>query len=225
MHAARCECRVVLRNDHLRQSLHVRSHALAIGTLQIVVELLVKVGGELVDELANVKPRGERRGAQQPAELASEVQVERDGLEHKRSLHLDGHLLLSAADSGLVHLSERGGCHRRGGDIREDLVGRTTQLICDGGHGQLRIERWHLVAQLLQLDHRFGREDVGADGESLSELDEEGTQRHNHGAQLRHLLDFCLRVGLQLARRRVEQHTEQPAEGGGGHLCDARQHG
>ena len=56
----------------------------------------------------------------------------------------------------------------------------SAKLILDDAHGHGMIKAWHLVAQLLQLDHGGRRQDVRSDGERLAQLDVSGAQRgHN----------------------------------------------
>ena len=71
-----------------------------------VVQLAVKVGGELVQQRDDIDAFRALRVelAQQPAEQSREVEIERDCFEHVGSLHLDGDFLASRAKRRLVNL-------------------------------------------------------------------------------------------------------------------------
>ena len=124
MHAARGDLRVVARDLHTRQHAHLLGETDAVGALEHIVELLVKVARKLVKQPDNIDTLRALR-VNRPEELPSEAreeEVERDGLEHKWSLHLYGHLLPGRAQRRLVNLSP-GGC-AAGGTRREAHVGR-----------------------------------------------------------------------------------------------------
>jgi len=138
VHAACGVLGKVARDLDARQHAHVLGEPDAVGTLEHVVELAVEVGGELVEERHDVDALGALRVdvAEDDAEGTREVEVERDGLEHKGALDLDGDLVASGAQRGLVNLAERSGGNGLGGDLREHSVDILAEIVADGLHRQ-----------------------------------------------------------------------------------------
>mmetsp|Transcript_53039 Transcript_53039/g.156713 ORF Transcript_53039/g.156713 Transcript_53039/m.156713 type:complete len:238 (-) Transcript_53039:631-1344(-) len=153
VHAPRRELRVILGDDDARQLGHVLGHPDAVLTLEVVVEFLVEVAGELINQVDEVNPLRQRRAAQQHPQLPREVQVERHCLEHKRPLHLDGHLVTRRTQRRLVNLPERRGRDGLRRDGGENVCDGRAELVRHRGHREARVERRHLVAELLKLHH------------------------------------------------------------------------
>lgn len=87
--------------------------------------------------------------------------------------------------------------------LHQEVVG--LGLFSPHQEGDGAVERRHLVAEPLQLHHRPGRQDVGADRKGLSQLDVERTQRSDDVAQLdrpRDLRRACMMRGFEAGRSR-----------------------
>jgi len=66
------------------------------------------------------------------------------------------------------------------------------QRLLNRGKGNLAVIAGHLVTEFLQLNHAAGRQNFGANGESLADLDVKGTQTGNGATQLPCPLNFQL---------------------------------
>mmetsp|Transcript_31019 Transcript_31019/g.80925 ORF Transcript_31019/g.80925 Transcript_31019/m.80925 type:complete len:266 (+) Transcript_31019:735-1532(+) len=151
----RREVRVVLGDLDAWQDLHILGEPYAVGALEHVVELTVEVGRKLVEQGDDVDSLGALRvdPPQRQACHPREVQVERHRLEHKRPLHLDGHLVTRRTQRRLVNLPERRGRDGLRRDGGENVCDGRAELVRHRGHREARVERRHLVAELLKLHH------------------------------------------------------------------------
>ena len=93
----------------------------------------------------------------------------------------DGAVLLG--ECGAVHLRDRGGGDRRVVEGREQLLGLAAEVRADDGADVLRGRGGHVVAEVLELEDPFGREDVRADRHELAELDPRGAAALHEQAQ------------------------------------------
>ena len=230
-HAARRVLGVRARHDDLGEVLgELRGEQLGVLPLLDVVELLEEARRPLVeqrDEVGAVARVGAARRGDAPQELRDAPQhkeVDADGLEHARALHLDGHRLARLAQHRLVHLPERRGRDGLGRDRRVDVERRRhAELAAQHAHGDARVERRDLVAQLLELGHGRGGQDVRADRQRLPELDGRGPERRERLPALDRQLQ---RGGLVAAAADdVEQQAREEGPARAHELHDARGHG
>eukprot|EP00968_Pinguiococcus_pyrenoidosus_P010503 scaffold831_cov268-Pinguiococcus_pyrenoidosus.AAC.22 len=201
---------IVLRNLHLGQVLHVLRDAQSVLALEVVVELVVEPPGELVHQPHQIGAiLQEGQAPQGQAKLPHEMQVEAHRLQDERPLHLNGHLQPVGPQLSLVDLPQARRGNWLGRQLTEDLLGVAPQLVADRLHGDARIKARHLVAQLLELHHGLGRQDVWPDAQGLADLDEEGSQRRHQLPKFRRPLHLHLRTFP--SHRRVERQLEQEA--------------
>ena len=99
------------------------------------------------------------------------------------------------------------------------------EVLPDRRHRQVGVKRRDLIAELLELDHRLRRQNIRPDRQGLAELDEKGTERHQHAAQAADGRNLGWRAGGQVAFQGVQGDGRDPPGGGGGDLGDARDDG
>mmetsp|Transcript_68352 Transcript_68352/g.160237 ORF Transcript_68352/g.160237 Transcript_68352/m.160237 type:complete len:281 (-) Transcript_68352:268-1110(-) len=224
MHLAAAVLLEVRWNLHPVQMRHVGLDLNAILAFLVVIQLLVDARCKLVEQTyeirspavtkANVlQPRGE------PGEFPDEVEIQGDGLQHCGALNFHRYLgSCRFAELSLVDLAQRSSRHRLWGDRDKHvlLLGRLTKLLGElafqGGHCDLCGVRRHLVAELLQLDHRPRREEVRSDAQRLAQLDEERPQRRHNLIELGRLLH--LDIGSRTTQELVpDNHADQGSTG------------
>ena len=156
--------------EHRRDVEHV-------GGLDAEVELLDDGVGEQLDERRGVGQGGDRDA---PDEVRGEPghrpQVDVHEAGDVGALDLDDDVL-ARDQAGGVHLGDRGGGDRLGGERLEDLAERPSEVGLDGPADVVERLGGHLVAAALELLDQLAGEDALAGGDDLPELDERRTER------------------------------------------------
>ena len=97
-------------------------------------------------------------------------------LADARTLHFDGDLAAAAQD-GAMHLAERGGGNRQAIEFDERVRDADAELLANGPLDVFVRERLDVVLQPRERIQVGRREQVGARGEDLTELDERRPER------------------------------------------------
>ena len=163
-----------------------------------------------------------RHRAKRDAHAPQDVEVHRHRLQHRGPLHLDRHDVAVALQLALVHLPEARRRHRVGSKLAVHFLPLAPEFPLQGVKRDLVIEGRNLVAQFLQLRHRLGGEDVGADAERLAELDVRRAEGCDDLPELNRALH---RVLARLFRHEVHHDAGDERPGDGGELDDALRHG
>mmetsp|Transcript_69528 Transcript_69528/g.148694 ORF Transcript_69528/g.148694 Transcript_69528/m.148694 type:complete len:418 (+) Transcript_69528:1291-2544(+) len=231
MHLSGAILREVGWDDNPLQSGHVLLHLEAILALVHIVQLLEDPGCELVEEGHEVRaplvPHAHLlKVGEEGGRLANQVKIQGDSLQHRRPLNLHRHLHAGwIQEGGPVDLPQRSSRHWLWSHDREEVVlGDGTaeflaELLVQGFQSDGCAVRWHLVAELLQLHHSAGREQVRTDAQGLPQLDEERAQRGDHRVELRRPLH--LHLGTLGSCQPVPDQAADQGVGGGGYLENA----
>mmetsp|Transcript_39773 Transcript_39773/g.118392 ORF Transcript_39773/g.118392 Transcript_39773/m.118392 type:complete len:391 (+) Transcript_39773:2504-3676(+) len=186
-----------LWHAHPAHALKVLAEEVGVAALHRVVNLLVQNAAALIINGDPVARRAVSLGVQllQPhRQRAYVLEVNVKQVLEPRTLDLHHHLL--AVNSRQVDLAKR---RRRNGlwiEALKHLVDLLAQVGAQDLHSCLRVERWHVVLQHLQLLDELGREHVDARRELLPDFDERGAQLDESLAQPHSQL------GLSRRRRR-----------------------
>mmetsp|Transcript_32240 Transcript_32240/g.80287 ORF Transcript_32240/g.80287 Transcript_32240/m.80287 type:complete len:727 (-) Transcript_32240:849-3029(-) len=152
--------------------------------LELVVQLVDEAQRPLVHRGDEVSVDPSEGALRKYRGHADQVHVQRNCLENARPLHLDRHLQSAVAQPRAVDLPEARRRDGLGGELGEALghlargvggLARQAQLFADRLEGLRVREGGHAVLQLRERLDVGGREQVGADGERLPDLDERGS--------------------------------------------------
>ena len=148
----------------------VPGEALDVVGLAAVVELLQHRGLQRVGDGGQAGHLSAQQPVDQEKDAAGVPQLRGHDLRHPRVLDLHGHGAAVVAH-GAMHLGQRGGRGRGGVEGGERLLRTADVLFHDAAHGGGGRGR-DPVLQPRQLLHVDGRQQVGASGRELTELEE-----------------------------------------------------
>ncbi len=170
------------RGAQLLALLEVGAEQLLVAGLDGEVELLEQHLPQLGAEgAADVWPQ-QRQALHRAQHQVEGGEIGLEPAHDARSAYLHRHHV-AVPQPRLVDAGHRGAAHRREVEEGEDLLDRAAELLADHLAHVVRGDRRHLVEQLVQGVAVGRRQDVGADGELLADLDVSATEPEEHPPQ------------------------------------------